>query len=129
MIIDDTEIDRFIAQRFLKKYFFAEEVIVQDSAESALDYLKKCEFNVAALPQFIFLDIRMPEMDGFGFLAEYEKLPSAIKSKCIIMMLSSSLSPDDHERVKNIRYVSGFISKPLDAEKLNEVVHPSNCAA
>ena len=118
MIIDDNEIDRYIAARNIKKYGFAEEVVLKESANAAIEYLEALGATDEEHPQLIFLDIRMPEKDGFGFLEEYEKLDESIKKNCIIMMLSTSLNPDDHERAKNNKYVSKFLNKPLDKEKL-----------
>jgi len=40
MVIDDSQIDRFVAEYNLKKYLFAEEIILQNSSKGALDYLK-----------------------------------------------------------------------------------------
>ena len=118
MIVDDNEIDRYIGSRNIKKYFFAENVILKESARAALNYLSSLENTPEELPQLIFLDIRMPEIDGFGFLEEYEKFPDVIRKNCIVMMLSTSLNPVDHDRVKNNQYVNRFINKPLDLEKL-----------
>ena len=118
MIVDDTYVDRYIAERNLKKYGIAEEVISKESAKAALEYLVSCAGNQDLLPQLIFLDIRMPDVDGFGFLDEYEGLPDNVKTNCVVMMLSTSLNPSDHERAKDNRYVSQFLNKPLDKEKI-----------
>ncbi|MBK6397776.1 MAG: response regulator [Bacteroidetes bacterium] len=118
MIIDDTYVDRYVAERNILKYGISSEVISKESAKAGLEYLKSCESNPSLLPELIFLDIRMPEMDGFGFLDEYEKLPEAVKGNCVVMMLSTSLNPEDHERVKGNKYVSRFLNKPLDKEKI-----------
>jgi CheY-like chemotaxis protein len=118
MIIDDTYVDRYVAERNLKKYGFAEEVVTKESAKSALEYLASLVEVPEQLPQLIFLDIRMPDIDGFGFLEAYEKLPEAVKSNCLVMMLSTSLNPSDHERAKASQYVNRFLNKPLDKEKI-----------
>ena len=118
MVVDDNHIDRYIATRNIQKYRFAEEVIVKESAKSALEFLQLLSEDPEKLPQLIFLDIRMPELDGFGFLEEYEKLPESVKSNCVVMMLSTSLNPTDHERAKGNKYVKRFLNKPLDKEKI-----------
>ena len=118
MIIDDSETDRYVGERNIKKYGFAEEVITKETANNGLAYLKSLELTPDELPELIFLDIRMPELDGFGFLEEYEKLPDVIRKHCIVMMLTSSLNAEDHEKAKNNRYVKRFLNKPLNKETL-----------
>ncbi len=122
LIIDDSETDRYIAQFVIKKHQFAEEIVVQELATKALDYLIALEKDPDQHPELIFLDIRMPEMDGFGFLDEYAKLPEIVKSNCIIIMLSTSLDPDDHQRATNSPYVNRFLNKPLNKEKMESLV-------
>lgn len=117
MVIDDSQMDRYVAQYNIKKTCFAEEIIMMESAKAALEYIRKSIAEKQNLPDFIFLDIRMPEIDGFQFLEEYSKLILS-QAKPILMMLSSSLSPEDHRRAAKNEYVEGFISKPLDKEKL-----------
>ena len=118
MVVDDSEADRYVASYNIKRYCFAEEVIVKESARGALEYLKSSAGTPENLPHYIFLDIRMPEIDGFAFLEEYEKLPEAVRKNCIIMMLSSSLNPEDHQRAEQNKFVNRFLNKPLDKEKL-----------
>jgi len=84
----------------------------------ALEYLENFPVDL------IFLDINMPKMNGFDFLEEYKKLPEAVKKKCIIVMLSSSLLPEDRELAMNNPYVCQFLNKPLTGDKLKDVVNP-----
>lgn len=121
MIVDDTQMDRYVAERNIKKCFFASEVIAKDSARSALEYLREHHANPDELPRFIFLDIRMPEIDGFGFLEEFALLPESVKSTCVIVMLSSSLDPYDHERASQNCFVNRFLNKPLSREQLENI--------
>lgn len=117
LIIDDTEVDRFIARRVFKKYNFANEVICMDSAQAGLEYLQQLN-ETDELPQVIFLDIKMPDMDGFGFLDHYATLPERIKKHSTIMMLSTSLDPRDPERARKNPFVNKYLSKPLSREIL-----------
>ncbi len=125
MIVDDTYVDRYVAERNILKYGISESVISKESAKAALQYLRSCESDPDLLPQLIFLDIRMPEMDGFGFLEEYGKLPDSVKANCVVMMLSTSLNIEDHERAKENKYVSRFLNKPLDKEKIDQLLEKS----
>ena len=117
LVIDDNPTDRYIAKRMAEKYHFAEEIILQESALEALVYIRSLEATPDLLPQLIFLDINMPGMNGYEFLEEYAKLSETIKSNCIILMVTTSLHPDDFKRAENDPAIFRFLNKPLDQEK------------
>ncbi|WP_256006023.1 MULTISPECIES: response regulator [Pedobacter] len=121
LIVDDAQIDRYLAQKVMKKYDFASDVISVESAMDALSYIDAYKNDPGALPELIFLDINMPEMNGFDFLDAYKEFPDSIKRKCIIVMLSSSLHPEDKQRALDSPYVYRFLSKPINPDKLQEL--------
>lgn len=121
LLIDDSEIDNLVNRRIIEKNAFANNIVIKKSARAGLDYLSEtfCS-DPAILPDLIFLDIRMPDMDGFGFLDAFAQLDDSIRMRCKIAMLSSSIDSDDHRRAIENPFVVKFLNKPLSAEALQE---------
>jgi len=116
LLIDDNYIDNFVTRRILESGHFADEVIVRQSPTEAIDSLREGSIK----PDVIFLDIRMPLMDGFEFLQEYDKLDAEHKG-AKIFMLSSSLDPTDFKKSIENKYITQFIHKPLTHKILEEL--------
>jgi len=123
VLIDDSDIDLFIQRRFLEVYNFSSELLLYKSAEEALGWLKN--INGEAAPDIIFLDLNMPEIDGFSFLRNFKDLPEKIKHKSKIVVLTSSNSSKDREQAFSFKNVIQFITKPLkqtDIEELKKLI-------
>jgi CheY-like chemotaxis protein len=121
LLIDDNDIDNFINERMITTSGFGKTVIVKNSASGALDYLKSILEKGTPIPQVIFLDLNMPVMDGFEFLSKYENFNDELKSFCKIIVLSSSISPEDINRASTNPRVARFINKPLSEKYLSVI--------
>lgn len=121
MLVDDNDTDNFISKRIIEITKFASRVEVKGSGKAALDYLRENQNNISNLPSLIFLDINMPIVDGFVFLYEFEKFNELVKSKCKVIILSSSDNKRDIDKIVNNNHVIKFITKPLTEVALDEI--------
>lgn len=117
LLIDDNYIDNFVTRRILESSNFAEKIVVSNSATDAMASLR----SGTVKPDVIFLDIRMPQMGGFEFLQEYDKIDIEGKAGIKIFMLSSSLDPTDLKKSVNNKYITHFLHKPLTQKALEEI--------
>ena len=122
LLIDDNEIDNFINERMISTSGFSNKVVVKTSCDDAILFLKEVEHNADAIPDIVFLDLNMPGKDGFAFLADFESLSDIVKGKCRIVVLSSSISPDDINRASTNPYVIKYVNKPLSEKYLSAIV-------
>ncbi|MCB9002032.1 MAG: response regulator [Bacteroidales bacterium] len=122
MLIDDNENDNFFHERVIKKNDAANRIIIKESGERALDYLKNQKQYGEPNPDIIFLDINMPRMNGWEFLDEYNKLDSELKGKMVVVMLTTSAREEDKNQAKALNILTDFKSKPLTKEMLEEVL-------
>jgi CheY-like chemotaxis protein len=122
-LIDDEPIFNLISSKIISRSGWQGEVRVFISARTALEEINEHIANEGYLPDFIFLDIRMPEMDGFEFLEEINNLPKAPLKYIRVYMLSSSLDQKDIIRSQQYPMVKGFLSKPLDMQTIKEILY------
>ena len=121
MLVDDNEIDNIINEKIIEANSFADNILVFQTGQDALDYLNDNQNNEEDLPEIVFLDINMPIMDGFQFLEDFEKFSETVLNKCKIIMLSSSISPKDIDRAASSKYVKKYLNKPLNARYLEAI--------
>jgi len=92
------------------------------NGKDAIDYLERSIPHTELLPELILLDLSMPIMDGWGFLEEYIQLRPSLPKPIAIYIVSSSISPHDMRRAKDISAVTDFVIKPITKEKFSEII-------
>jgi len=125
LLIDDDEPTNFLNKMTVEQAGCAQYVQVVQSGQEALDYLTasgKHKDTEPIRPDLIFLDINMPAMDGWEFLDNYRRLPEEKKAEIVMIMLTTSLNPDDEVRTKDCPEIAGFENKPLLEGRLEFLV-------
>jgi CheY-like chemotaxis protein len=122
MLIDDSEIDNLINRKMLEGSEFAEKILIHTSSRSALEYLWNLDpKDPESVPEWIFLDINMPLMDGFQFMEEFNKLPEDVRELTSVVMLTSSVNPADVDKASKYGDVVKYVNKPLSTAQIGSL--------
>ena len=121
-LVDDDDTFIYITKRIIEKANCVKEIKTFNNGLLAIDYLKKNMSSNSPLPQVIFLDLSMPVMDGWQFLEEFTSIQTDKAKNITIYICSSSISPHDISRAKNISVVTDFIIKPVTKDKFAQIV-------
>lgn len=112
MLIDDDPIVNMIHRKILATHWSSITVKSFTEALSALNVMG------ANLPDLILLDINMPVMNGWQFLQALEKKKIDID----VIMVSSSIDPEEKRKAFTFKNVKFFLNKPLTPDLLNSVL-------
>ena len=114
LLVDDNEATCALMTALLQREFAIQ--IANDGYE-ALEQLKTRRYDC------ILLDLRMPQLDGFGVLDHLrEHSPETLKR---VLIVSAALHEREMERLRDYP-VAGIIRKPFDVEVLVDAV--KSCA-
>jgi CheY-like chemotaxis protein len=127
LCIDDDQITLVLCDLIIKKAGFATEVITAKNGKEGLawfsEYFSKKNKEPKDPPQVIFLDLNMPVMNGWDFLEDYLMKYSDRLLTTKVVIISSSVNPEDFSRANRYDMVIDFINKPLTTEGLAELMN------
>ncbi|MCI0583899.1 MAG: response regulator, partial [Chloroflexi bacterium] len=107
LLVDDAAGFRDLARRTLEREGYT--VIEAENGRAGLDRLRE------TTPSVVLLDLMMPEMDGFDFVAAV-RADAAWRSLPIVVITAKDLSPEDHERL------NGYVARVLQKGALSREV-------
>ena len=122
LLVDDDESTNFLHRRIIEKTGLAERVVIKETGLQALEYLRSMENGVHPQPELILLDINMPVMNGWEFLKEYRQMDAEQQGKIVVVMLTTSINPDDQAKANALGMISDFKNKPLTQAMFTEMV-------
>jgi len=109
--IEDNFDNRMLIRRVLMAVGY--EIVEAGNAGEGLEVLKSLH------PNLIFMDINMPDMDGYSLTARIRSLPS-FESVPIVALTANVMRGD---REKSLEAVcDGYIQKPIDIDLLPQQV-------
>ena len=120
-IIDDDEVFHLIIQKQLEMKSISCDLLKFYNGEGAINFFKENLGENGNLPELVMLDVNMPVKDGWGFLEEFNQLPSEFRKSIKIYMVTSSVIQSDIDRATDHEDVVEFVSKPITNEKLEEI--------
>ncbi len=120
LLVDDDPTANYLNKRLFQKLDVAEKLLV---AHDGLEALQLVQANCPGpgCPRLILLDNNMPIMDGFEFLEAYEQLNIEQRQSVVIILLTTSLNPQEVEKVKQAN-ITGFLNKPLTEAALKNIL-------
>ncbi len=122
LLIDHNPVDNSLCRMVIEDVGVAEHIVACHGGEEALTWLTTPYDGRYPQPELIFLDINMPRMNGWEFLERYHTLDASQKGKVIVVMLTTSLNPDDRDWADAHSDVNRFEPKPLTLDRLNRII-------
>jgi len=123
ILVEDNPDDAEITIRSLKKHHLANKLVWLKNGEEALDFLfARGEYStrdVKDLPRVVFLDLKLPKVDGIQVLSEIRKNEST--KKIPVVVLTSSKQEQDVVTAYNLG-VNSYIVKPVEFENFAKAI-------
>ena len=125
LLIEDDEISTFLFKRIVQFRWPSAQIDVCHSGESALRMLADPR---TVFPQIIVSDLNLSGMNGFEFIAEFQKSALNFTHNIQLVIATSSLQPEDREKAKALN-VLHYLIKPLTVESLLPVMDLARIAS
>jgi CheY-like chemotaxis protein len=124
MCIDDDPITLMLLKKVINKAAFSKEIITAQNGEEALEFFKllkntPTKDTTMSLPQLIFLDLNMPVMGGWEFLDCFNTPEYLNFNDIKVVILSSTIDPEDISKSKTYPIVIDFLPKPITTSILD----------
>jgi CheY-like chemotaxis protein len=116
LCIDDDPITLMLCKKVISKSSFSHEVITAQNGEEALHHfniLKYTNDQAKKRPELIFLDLNMPIMGGWEFLDHFTSPDYQEFNMVPVIVLSSTIDPEDLAKAKKYPIIIDFLSKPI----------------
>lgn len=123
LIIDDDNYTIELYNMIVDWSDYKANVSTELSVSKALDDLHNINENQSNhFPDFILLDLRMPEMHGFDFIRKFEESFPDKQNKTSFIITTSSVIKKEKEEAFKFDGVKDYLVKPIPADYLEKLV-------
>ena len=124
IIVDDDPINNLICKEFIRLTVREPHHVIDfTSPEKALEYISSYEKQSALQrPVVILLDLNMPTMSGWDFIAQFEKSAPETRDNFRIYIVSSSINPRDMEDAAANPRVKDYVVKPVSEAFIRRLI-------
>lgn len=121
--IDDDYSSQMLMAAYLKDVNFCRSFVSKANGQEALDYLQKLtkDSSLANWPDIIFLDIKMPVLDGWGVLECFTDLTQDLQKIPPVVMVSATNTAGDISQAEAHPLVTDLIIKPISNTTLKKL--------
>lgn len=117
LLVEDNPSDIALTKRALEKSRIANEMVIAEDGQEALEYLFALEAN--DLPALILLDLKLPRLDGLQVLRAIRA--NAYTSRLAVVILTTSSEEQDIAQSYDLG-ANSYIRKPVDFTQFVEAV-------
>lgn len=119
LLIEDSPIDQIITRQLFKKVLLIDDINIVNNGLEGINWITN---TVLERPLIVLLDINMPIMNGFEFLEAFKEFSDEVKANVNIYILSSTLDPNEIQKIKTHELIKGHLIKPFSPNAFEAMI-------
>jgi CheY-like chemotaxis protein len=120
LLIEDNDGDAFLISELLRDVGVPMNITIASDGQIALDILNKDKgHSTASTPDFVVLDLNLPNVNGFDVLRRIRTSPSLRTLPVVVM--TGSLNPEDEALARSIG-VADYRIKPAHSDEFESLI-------
>lgn len=123
MLVDDDDIFNMLHSELIVQTDPKAEIMEFISSTRALSFISRKIIASEPLPNFIFIDIRMPVLSGLELIAAFCKLGIEHFSSSSIYVITTSMDNRDRDSALEFPIVKDFVIKMISPEFIQQVIN------